>query len=174
MRTFIAIEVPYTGEIRELQKAINRSGRVKLVEPENVHLTLKFLGEIDKSKLPEIMNGVGACKIPEFQIRLKGIGFFPNEHYVKVVWIGVDDGGSASSLMRCIDTHLVPAGFKREKSYVPHITVARVKGRIDVESLARFRNTCFGEFVAKEIKIKKSILTEKGPVYEDIGVIPLR
>ena len=75
--------------------------------------------------------------------------------------------------MRCIDYHLTKFGFKREKSYVPHLTIARVKGKIKIENLEKFREMEFGEIEVKEIKIKKSTLTPEGPIYEDVEVIPL-
>lgn len=172
MRTFIAIEVPYFREIEELQKSID--GKFKAVERENMHLTLKFLGEIKEGELEKIKNTVEHCKTEPFSIKLKGVGFFPNERYIKVVWIGVENEEKLVEIMKCLDQQLVKLGFKKEKSYVPHLTVARVKGRIEIKNLEKFRNLEFGEITVEEIKIKKSTLTEKGPIYEDLASIQLK
>ncbi len=171
MRAFIAIEVPYFKSIEKLQSAIE--GKFKAVEPENIHLTLKFLGEIREGDVDKIASFVGSCKPEKFTMRLKGIGFFPNENYIKVVWIGVEDGKIVSDVMKCIDSRLTTMGFKKERSYVPHITVARVKGRIDMDKLQPFKNMVFGDVDVDKIKIKKSTLTQDGPIYEDVAVISL-
>ncbi len=171
MRAFIAIDVPYFRSIEELQRSIQ--GRFKAVEPENVHFTLKFLGDIPEDMVEEIGAAVEECKPEPFTIRLRGIGFFPNENYIRVVWIGVENPEVLENLMRCIDTRLSRLGFKRERSYVPHLTVARVKGRISIDSREKFESMCFGEVQVKEIKLKRSTLTEKGPIYDDVLVIPL-
>ncbi len=171
MRTFVAIDVPAMESVLELQRAI--VGRVKLVEPENLHITLKFLGEVSETRIPEIKAAVGKCITGHYSISLRGVGFFPSERYVKVVWVGVMDGGETGKMMRCIDDALAGMGFKRERSYVPHLTVARAKGPVDVHSLAKFKGTEFGNVDVREIKIKKSTLTPSGPVYEDVAVFGL-
>ncbi|AGB05142.1 2'-5' RNA ligase [Aciduliprofundum sp. MAR08-339] len=171
MRSFIAIEVPFTKEMESLQNSID--GRVKLVERENVHITLKFLGEIDEKTFEMVRQIVEDCKVGSFKITLRGVGFFPNERYVRVVWIGVDNYEPIERMARCIDEKLRKIGFQREKSYVPHLTVARAKGRITIRNLEKFKNMRFAEMEVKEIKIKKSTLTPNGPVYEDLATIQL-
>ena len=171
MRSFIAIEVPFTKEMESLQNSIE--GRVKLVERENVHITLKFLGEIDEKTFEMVRQIVEDCKVGSFKITLRGVGFFPNERYVRVVWIGVDNYEPIERMARCIDEKLRKIGFQREKSYVPHLTVARAKGRITIRNLEKFKNMRFAEMEVKEIKIKKSTLTPNGPVYEDLATIQL-
>ncbi len=171
MRSFIAIEVPFTKEMESLQNSID--GRVKLVERENVHITLKFLGEIDEKTFEMVRQIVEDCKVGSFNITLRGVGFFPNERYVRVVWIGVDNYEPIERMARCIDEKLKNMGFQREKSYVPHLTVARARGRITIRNLEKFKNMRFAEMEVKEIKIKKSTLTPNGPVYEDLATIQL-
>lgn len=171
MRSFIAIEVPFFKGIEELQSSIE--GKFKAVEKENLHLTLKFLGEISERDVEKIKEEVEKCKTQPFRLKFKGVGFFPNENYIKVVWVGVENPEKIAEMMRCIDSHLAKFGFKREKSYVPHLTIARVKGKIKIENLEKFRDMEFGEIEVNEIKIKKSTLTPEGPIYEDVEVIPL-
>lgn len=171
MRSFIAIEIPFTRRIQELQESIE--GRVKLVEKENMHITLKFLGEINADMVNKIREIVERCKVESFKIKLRGIGFFPNERYIRVIWIGVEDYEPIVKMAKCIDLELSKLGFSKEKNYVPHLTVARAKGRVSIKNVDRFINTEFGDVEIKEIKIKKSTLTPKGPIYEDVAVIQL-
>ncbi len=172
MRAFIALDIPFFPDIGRVQDSLKKE-RVKFVERENIHITLKFLGDIDEAMVDKIAEIVEECKTQPFTIRLKNIGFFPNEHYVRVIWIGVENGDSIIKMAKCIDSRLSKLGFKKEKSYVPHLTIARVKGRIDISKLESFRTHLFGEAEITEIKIKKSTLTPKGPIYEDIRVIQL-
>ena len=172
MRCFIAIDIPYFDLIASLQRRIE--GRVKLVEKENIHITLKFIGDINHEILNKIEKIVKDCSPKKYTIRLKGIGFFPNDRYIKVVWIGVEDNGETKKLMKCIDDRISVFGFKKEKEYIPHITIARAKGKIRIINGEDFKDTVFGEMKVEEIKIKKSTLTDKGPIYEDLAVIELK
>jgi 2'-5' RNA ligase len=171
MRSFIAIEIPFTGRIGELQKSIE--GRVKLVERENMHITLKFLGEINENMVATIQDIMEKCKVEKFKIFLRGIGFFPNEKYIRVIWIGVENYEPIVKMAKCIDSELSKMGFKKERSYVPHLTVARAKGKVTVRNIDRFLHMDFGEVEVREIKLKKSTLTPQGPIYEDVAIIQL-
>ncbi|OYT60583.1 RNA 2',3'-cyclic phosphodiesterase [Euryarchaeota archaeon ex4484_178] len=171
MRAFIAIEIPFTRNIEALQN--NIEGRVKLVEKENMHITLKFLGEIDESLIEKIREIVENCKVEKFKIKLRNVGFFPNERYIRVIWIGIEDYEPIVKMAKCIDSHLSKMGFKREKSYIPHLTVARAKGRVRIKNIQDFMHRDFGDVEVREIKIKKSTLTPKGPIYEDVAIIQL-
>ena len=171
MRCFIAIDIPYLQSIASLQE--NIEGRVKLVEKNNIHITLKFLGDVDSEVIENIEKTIRSCLLKKYTLKLRGIGFFPNERYVRVIWIGVEDNGETKELMRCIDEKVHVMGFKKERDYVPHLTVARAKGKIRIKNEEIFRNMEFGEVKVEKIKIKKSTLTDKGPIYEDLAVITL-
>jgi len=171
MRSFIAIEIPFGRKIEELQSSIE--GKVKLVEKENMHITLKFLGDIDENMVKIIKEIIENCKVEKFTIELKGVGFFPNERYIRVIWIGVNQYEPIVKMAKCIDSKLSKFGFQKEKSYVPHLTVARAKGRVSIRNIDKFIHMDFGRVEIKEIKLKKSTLTPKGPIYEDIAVIQL-
>ena len=171
MRCFIAIDAPFTHEIGELQQSIE--GKVKLVERENMHLTLKFLGEIDENLIFKIREIIEGCKIEPFSLTLKYVGFFPSERYIRVIWIGVEPQEPIVKISKCIDEKLSQLGFGTEKSYVPHLTIARAKGKIKIKNLERFKNREFGKIEVKVIKIKKSILTSHGPIYETLTTVHL-
>ncbi len=172
IRAFIAIDVPVFESVVKFQKELASSGKMKLVEPENMHFTLKFLGDIEESITPDIIKILEAFKFPAFKVTLKGCGAFPSLEYVKIVWVGTDENPLEQMSMQ-IDKKLVMLGFKMEKEHLPHLTVARVKSRIDRSVLEKYRNTEFGSFNAEYIKLKKSILTEEGPIYKDIDTIKL-
>jgi len=171
MRAFIAIDVPYSEKLRKLQSSIH--GKFKAVEPENIHLTLKFLGEINDKDIYKMKEIVERCKPQPFVMNLRGLGFFPSENHIKIIWIGVEEPELVSGVMQCIDSRTAKLGIKKEKSYVPHITVARVKGKITINNVEKLKRESFGEVNVSKIKIKKSTLTDKGPIYEDIAVIAL-
>ena len=164
MRVFIAIEVPeeLKKKISELQKELNIDG-IKLVEKENLHITLKFLGNVDEDKVDEIKKMLSSIKFENFTIKLNKIGVFPNDNYVRVVWIGCDSK-ELSKLGEDINDALAPM-FAKEK-FSAHLTIARVKLKMELNQfLNRHKNDEFGDFVCSEFKLFKSELTKEGPKY---------
>jgi len=174
MRTFIAIEMP--EEIKEIlldaQKQINTE-KVKIRPAKAFHLTLKFLGEIDETKIDEIKQKLKEIKFDSFETSLTNIGVFPDENYIRVVWAGLNDPeNKITNLQKEIDSKMEILSFKKDTRFHPHLTLARVNF---VEDRERFIKNL------KEIKIKKetfqitefklikSTLTGKGPVYEDLA-----
>ncbi|MEM0359527.1 MAG: RNA 2',3'-cyclic phosphodiesterase [Candidatus Hadarchaeales archaeon] len=184
MRTFLALEI--NEEVRERlvkfqRKLLQGWASLKLVEPENLHLTLKFLGEVEEGRLGEIEEAVrkGCAGSSPFIMEVKGTGVFPNPHYVRVVWAGVGEGWEkVSSLQRNVDRELGRLGFPRETEFVPHLTLARVKSVRDRERFLKVveegRGEEFGKTEVREVHLKKSLLTPKGPIYEDLRVLPLK
>lgn len=172
MRAFIAVDVPCNSDIEALMNHITKYKNVKVVERENLHITIKFLGEV--SKLDDILACIKRIEFKKFRISLKGVGAFPSMAAPRVIWIGVEEGKeSLSKLMVSLDRCLEKVGFRREDSYVPHLTVARLKERQRID-LSEYLNKEFGTIEVKEIKLKKSTLTPSGPIYEDIYVHKLQ
>jgi len=172
IRAFIAVDVPVFEAVVKFQKELASAGKMKLVEPENLHFTLKFLGDIEESITPDIIKILDSFKFPAFKVTLRGCGAFPSLDYVKIVWIGTDEN-PMGHMAEQIDEKLKILGFKMEKEHLPHLTVARVKSRIDKSIFAKCRDIEFGSFNAELIKLKKSILTDEGPIYKDIDTIKL-
>ncbi len=182
MRTFIGIDVPgfITDNLQEIQREIKSISNAKLVDPENMHITLKFLGEIQESQVSEIgkeLEKIGS-EFGSFKVRFKGMGCFPSLKYIRVVWIGIEEGTKeVLGIQSRIDDELKSYGFKKEKKYHPHFTIARIKdfkGKKELVSLIENKKGIeVGEFQVKEINFKKSTLTRKGPVYEDLLNISL-
>lgn len=176
MRLFVAVDIPTNTEIEGVMSYVKKAGKVKAVEKENLHITLKFLGEVSDDKLSDIKNCIeSSCKnFKKFSIKLKGLGAFPSLSKPRVIWIGVDEGKDIlSEIMRRLDECFHQMGFKKEKSYVPHITIARVKGFIKLDPRPYLKKD-FGSVIVEEIKLKKSQLTPKGPIYDDIFVLELQ
>ena len=184
IRSFIAIDVndpELVNVIVGIQEEISRtSGRIKLVEKENLHLTLKFLGNVEEDRLErvkEVLERV-ISEFNAFKMRLVGIGAFPRIRRPNVVWIGVEEGREEFVRIASeLDLALNKLGFPREKrGFEPHLTIARVKGSSgDLPSiLERISDYEVGEFWVTEVRLKKSTLTPQGPIYETLHAVKLR
>ncbi len=179
MRSFVSIDVGALDTLVELEGEMEKTGAsLKLVEPENIHITLKFLGEIGEDMVPEI-EGVmreAAEGVEPFTVTFEGMGAFPGMNYVRVVWVGVKDGGEMAKISERINKSLAPHGFKKE-SFKPHITLARVKSARGKENLVslieRNAGRNFGEMGVESIRLKKSELRKEGPVYTTVKEVRL-
>jgi 2'-5' RNA ligase len=160
--------------ISALHKNLKTPSYVKWVAKENLHITLKFLGETDKrneieKKIEEIKD-----RFYPFDVHLKDIGAFPSPKRAKILWVGVKDGmDNLIELFRAIDNKTAELGFEKEtRKFTPHITFARVKkGKYSLPENIEFS---FAPFPVNEITLFKSTLTPKGAVYETLSTIPLR
>ncbi|MBN1861170.1 MAG: RNA 2',3'-cyclic phosphodiesterase [Candidatus Thermoplasmatota archaeon] len=175
-RGFIAIDITPTPKILAFEEDIRRTGAdVKLVEPENIHITIKFLGDTDEQHIDTIeqcMKG-SVQGVTPFPITLRGTGVFPNTKYVKVLWVGITDAGRIAPIAQTIDAALVPLGFpKEQRGFSPHLTVGRVKTARNKDRLLRVvEQYNIEEFTVQEVHalvLKKSDLTPKGPIYSTL------
>lgn len=179
MRTFLAIEVPRAQ--REvvytiIKEATEKNLPVRWVNFENLHLTLKFLGEIDEKKKNEITPVITevAKKFAPFPMSLEGIGCFPGPKNPRVLWVGVKE--SAEKLIEIANTleeHLSRLGFKKEdKKFHPHLTFGRIKTFCKVDDI--LAETIQTEaFTVTAITLFKSTLKPEGPIYEELQKFPL-
>lgn len=180
MRVFIAIDVEMNEHINRLYQELRNTGaHLKMVEPENMHLTLKFLGEVDEGVVEQVKERMreALADASPYTASLKGVGAFPGRQHIKVVWIGFQDGGETVTLSKTIDEHLSPLGFKKERNFHPHVTIARMKGREGKERVLgvvdAHEHTEFGHVRCSSIILKQSTLTPKGPIYSDVEVVYL-
>ncbi|MFA4661957.1 RNA 2',3'-cyclic phosphodiesterase [Pyrococcus kukulkanii] len=178
MRAFIAIDV--SEEVRDaIVKAQDfigtKEAKIKFVERENLHITLKFLGEITQEQAEEIKKVLAeiAKRHKKHEVRVKGIGVFPNPNYVRVIWAGVENDEGIKAIAQDIERELSKLGFKKDKEFVAHVTIGRVKFVKDKLGLAmklkELANEDFGTFRVEAIELKKSTLTPKGPIYETLA-----
>ncbi len=180
MRVFIAIDLP--DELKEeIFKIYNKIKfiRAKFVEKENLHITLKFLGELQPPKVKEIQEALKSIEFEKFKIRVKGLGAFPDFNRIRVLWLGIAEGKEKLlELQRKVDIICKKFGFPLEKEYVPHITIARIKQVLNkekfLEIIDELKNIDFGYFEVKEFKLKQSILRPQGPLYKDLEKYSLK
>jgi len=195
MRTFIAIELPQgiKDSLGQLQEELKASGAdVKWVEPNNIHLTLKFLGEIDDKKLEKITRIIDdiAKEKNGFRICISSLGAFPKIDFPRVIWVGIDTGdkeaqeiakeleekiakiGTSTSL-KCHGERRRTIGIPKEgQPFSSHITIGRMRSSLNREKLVQDLNNKAkldgkkSEFYVTKITLFKSTLTPKGPIYE--------
>lgn len=172
-RLFVAI--PVSDEIKRAIKPIAESlastgADPRLVPPENIHFTLKFLGDVDEKKIPEIENKLLhlAKNTKKFILKVKNAGVFPSLEKINVVWLGVEDTSSAL-LMKKLNqelNYLKPSGYEEE---IPHLTIARIKTGKNKAELQKFlksiENREFGQMEADRIILYESELLPEGPVH---------
>lgn len=177
VRTFLSFDVEdedVIGRIVEVQKRLMLSGgRVKLVKPENIHMTLRFLGEIPSEKVDLISKEMDGLRFPQFKIELRGLGAFPKPNYPRVVWVGIKEGArELTEIFNQMEPRLTRLGVRPEpRPFHPHLTIARVKGggRSKLVDVIRdLSDYDFGIIEGRCFRLKRSTLTIKGPVYSTL------
>ncbi len=185
IRTFIAIELP--PDIKEamagVQAELGKSGAdVVWVRPDGVHLTLKFLGDVEEEAVKKLGDALdGALKgEASFTLRAKGVGAFPAPRAPRVVWLGVEgDAARLSALAETVERVCAGLEFPSEsRPFKAHLTLGRVrspKGRDAlVKMLGGFRDADLGEFEADAVSVMKSELKPAGAVYTEMRRIKLK
>lgn len=183
MRTFIAIELPqeFTSQIDQLQNNLRKTNvDVSWVKPQNVHITLKFLGEVKEDKIEEVHQAVeiAVVGIKIFPVSLQGLGGFPNLKRPRVIWIGVEKGKEIlAQLGPKLEEEFFKIGFAKEnRDFTPHLTIGRVKSPKNLEKLAaEINKTVFEtqEFQVKEVVVMKSTLQPTGSIYTPLKKVLL-
>ena len=177
MRTFIAVPVEKSlvPKILELQQKFAEFGRVlKFVEPQNLHFTLKFLGEIDEAKCEDVIKALTPLFSGQqsFEIGIKGLGCFPSCARARVVWLGIESGGEEFiELARKVENVLHAIGFPEERAYSPHLTIFRVKARPQEKFLGilnQLKRAEIGKMRVKKIIFYRSLLKPNGPEYKPL------
>jgi len=172
-RTFVALEL--SGEIRdrlsEAQTVLRTcSARLTFVDPPLIHITAKFLGEVDEKRLVQVQDALKTIAFTPFPVSA-GAVTVNNPKRPHTVWCAIDDGGNGEQLLNLIEAALTPLGFAREeRRFTPHATVARVKSPDPslFTALSQLPNKTYGSCTVSGLKLKKSTLTPHGPVYEDL------
>ncbi len=184
LRLFVAVEIEDRSTLARIIGIRNRvsslGADLKPVEDENIHLTLRFLGEVEEQLIPSIYRAVDELStFRQFTMMVRGLGAFPNNRNPRVVWVGISEGSETLRSMRsAIDRGLRGLKiYEDEHSFHPHITIARIRGRSNIDILSRFieENTDLelGSSPVTKVVLKKSILTPRGPIYSDLRIVPL-
>lgn len=185
VRSFICVEIDNPEVITHIDEVISEIRQyegVRVVKSSQLHLTLKFLGEVPEERIEPIKQAINQIHIPSFQLKLKGMGCFPNLNYIRVVWIGITDGrDSLITLAQRIDKKMASLGFPKEKrAFSPHLTLARIKALRNTEKnllsnkIRDSKESNIGVQLIDSFILKKSTLTPKGPIYENLLVVPLK
>lgn len=178
IRSFIAFDINNTAvleRIANVQRLLAKTGAdLKLVEPKNIHMTLRFLGDIKSSTVEKIFEEMRKVQFTSFNVKIDGVGAFPNLHYPRVLWAGITEGADQlRSIFSQLEPHLRGLGFTPDqKGFSPHLTIARVRsGRSKAELIQCVTeniNYAFGIVKAECLRLKRSDLTPKGPIYSTL------
>ncbi|MEM3412019.1 MAG: RNA 2',3'-cyclic phosphodiesterase [archaeon] len=164
MRVFIGFKIEPDSEILSFLKDLNIAG-IKPVEPQNLHICLKFLGEIDEKKLQEVFTVLETLKgFGTVHVSLDGFDAFPNKNFIRVLYISVKSP-SLIALEKLLSEELHRLGFSKE-SYVPHLTLARIKRKIDLSAF--FSKQYKRELDFQYFSVFESKLSPKGPQYTEL------
>lgn len=180
-RAFISVDLPTMPSVVGLAEDLRRaSDSLKVVHAEQLHLTLKFLGDTEEGLVPEIMKVLrtAARGVAPFTIRVRGTGAFPSLSRMNVLWVGIEGAEPLVGIATAVDEALVRLGYERERRpWTAHVTLARVKGGGGLdrvrEILAAHRDEVFAEARVDDIRLKKSVLTPQGAVYSTVDAVQL-
>jgi len=183
-RSFVSIDLEDEKILSQVESIMSSlvsiGGDLKPVEQENIHLTLKFLGNVSASKLEEVKSALAQLTFPPFSLEINGAGAFPNLKRMNVIWVGVGEGWSQVELIfEQTEKLLHQLGFSREtRPFSPHITVARVKSGRKRDEIATFlghlTDESFGTFPVESVRLKQSVLSPSGPKYSTLLEVPAR
>jgi 2'-5' RNA ligase len=178
LRVFIAADVP-EGEVKqkitEFQKTLAQTGAdLKSVEPVNIHITLRFLGDTPTALVEQLRDELRKVEFQPFNVLFKGTGVFPDLNRINVVWIGIQEGNVGlvdlcAKINRSLAKYNIPPD---RRGFSPHLTVARVRSGRNREALAKMLKSLtdleFGAFKVDSFTLKQSTLTPTGPIYKDL------
>jgi 2'-5' RNA ligase len=182
IRCFLALKVPAETALRRVLKELSAMGRaLKTVEPENLHVTLKFFATVEPNLIPEInaIAATAASRQARSEVALTGLGAFPHAQRPNVIWAGLEGPGAQSlvAIAGELDGPLEKIGLTREdRPFAPHLTLARVKARPPEELrdlLARHAKTVFGTATVKKIELIRSEPGPDGSRYTVLERFPL-
>ncbi len=178
IRSFIAFDIDSEAVRKSLaavQNLLAQTGAdLKLVEPQNIHVTVRFLGDITPATAEKIFIEMQQVQFTPFNVQIKGLGAFPDLRYPRVVWAGITEGADQlRNIFNQLEPRIRNLGFAPDpKGFSPHLTIARVKTGRNKEQLSDFvsknANYYFGAIKAECLRLKRSDLTPRGPVYSTL------
>jgi len=178
MRLFVSVDLDGLADVvAAVQEPFEETPGLRLTDPAQAHLTLRFLGETPESTLTELTAAlemaVEASPVEPFDVSFGGVGAFPSREYIRVVWLGVEEGAEQlTRLHEAVERRTTPLGFDPPKhEFTPHVTLARMEhagGKEHVQTVIRERNPDGGRMRVEEIRLKESTLTPNGPEYATV------
>jgi 2'-5' RNA ligase len=178
-RCFVAVDIDdpslKAAFVRAQGVLLATGADVKAVEDENIHITLKFLGEITEVRTAQVADLIRGIAFKPFTLNFHGVGVFPAPSRPSVVWVGVS--GEASEMLAVfteLEKGLKALGFEPERRpFQPHVTLCRVRSGRNraqlAEALKGMEDEEFGPLIVEHISLKKSVLTRRGPIYSTVA-----
>jgi 2'-5' RNA ligase len=184
IRSFLAIEIPrlIQKKIEEVQEDLQLSeADIRWVNPEKIHLTLKFFGNIEESRIEPIVKSIERPiqSSAPFSLKVRGLGAFPHLKNPRVIWVGLVDGNEVLAyFQKQLEEELEKIGFEpEERAFHPHLTLGRMKsskGKAElVGRMERYKEEEFGDFKVERIILFKSDLRPTGPIYTPLRELKL-
>ena len=182
MRAFLSYDINDASiieSIRNVQKELGSTGAdLKLVNPDLLHFTIRFLGEIDETDKDQIISTLrGRVENFELNINFRGLGTFPDERRISVVWIGIDGESEKRLEKQALEVNSLLKSIHAlrkvdDERFSPHVTIARVRSGRNKEDLIEFvrenKHREFGSTRIEKLRLKLSTLTPSGPQYSDL------
>jgi 2'-5' RNA ligase len=178
IRSFLAFDIENDDVRKKLsstQRFLVQTGAdLKLVETENIHVTMRFLGDIAPGMVDKIFEEMKKLQFTPFNVQIKGVGVFPHLNYPRVVWAGITEGAEQlRNVFSQLEPHLRGLGFAPDsKGFSPHLTIARVRSGRNKAQLADFVTKHaaydFGTIKTECLRLKQSVLSPKGPTYSTL------
>ena len=182
VRAFLALDIPngIKDRIMDVEGMVEKSGAdVKLVEKENLHVTMKFLGDVTEGTVEKVFMAMEGLGEERFEIEVMGTGVFPNPRMVRVLWVGIGGGSEkVISIFKKLDAGIASLGFPRERDFTPHITIGRVRSPRNrdelIKTMEKFSGEKFGTAAVSRVVLKRSVLTPSGPMYSNLREVELK
>ncbi len=178
IRSFLAFDIESDTVLNRFataQKLLVQTGAdLKLVEPQNIHITVRFLGNTTPAMVEKIFEEMKEVQFTPFNVQINGLGAFPDLRYSRIVWAGITEGADRlKNVFSQLEPRLRGLGFTPDpRGFSPHLTIARVRSGRNKAQLAELitenANYDFGIIKAQCLRLKKSDLTPRGPIYSTL------
>ena len=180
MRLFVALDLntKVVANLTELVRRLAPIAPIRWVHPQNMHVTLKYIGEWDENRLDEVVEALGRVRVTrKVKVALAGLGFFPYGRHPRVFWVLAENAPPLRQLASSVDGCLSQLGIAPEvRPFLPHLTLGRLHGRPDLtelhEAIEELPSRDFGQIEPESFTLYGSKLTAKGPIHEKIDEFP--
>ena len=180
MRTFIAVDFPpymlkKIAEITAFFRTLTPEKHLKWVETDNLHLTIKFLGEIEEYKTAQVKHTLSQALKDQncFDIEINGLGMYPSKNNPRVIWLGITGANPLTEIFKVLNLELTALDITPERrAFSPHLTIARIRRHTDHkqalqigEILSEYKVESLGVITIEQVHLYQSVLTPSGPIY---------
>jgi 2'-5' RNA ligase len=177
-RLFVSVDLDGLGdEVAAVEERFDGASGLRFTDPEQAHVTLKFLGDTGEDRIPDLTDELAAAVdesgVDPFEMRVGGLGVFPDLDYISVVWVGIGENGEElTRLHEAVEERAVALGFDPEDhEFTPHATIARMDhagGKELVQERVREDDPDVGGLRVEEVRLKESVLGSDGPSYSTV------